>query len=219
MMQPLYRLRRFLDPRLPYARGSESTVFSTRSRDRKGAVCELCGAPFDGRHAHVIDLESRRLMCTCRPCYLLFTHPGAAGGRYRSVSERVMKLSEAADSSWESLGIPVGIAFFLRNSARGRVLAFYPSPAGATESTLPLEAWDEIVAALPVLATLEPDVEALLVCRRRERMESWIVPVDACYELVGRLRRSWKGFEGGAEAWSEIDAFFAGLEERERSCA
>ena len=67
------------------------------------------------------------------------------------------------------------------------------------------------------LSTIEPDVEALLISRRcgRTETECWIVPVDACYELVGRIRRHWRGFEGGEEAWVEIDAFFAGLGARE----
>jgi hypothetical protein len=82
---------------------------------------------------------------------------------------------------------------------------------------LPIETWDEMAAANPALATIEPDVEALLLARRRGRdgTESWIVPVDACYELVGRIRRHWKGFEGGEEAWQKIDGFFAALAGRE----
>jgi Family of unknown function (DUF5947) len=203
-MEGLLRLRRFLD--------------APPSRQLQG--CELCGAPFEGTHGHVIDLENRRLMCACRPCYLLFTHPGAAGGKLRSVSERLFRLPDAALSpaQWEALDIPVGVAFFLRNSRRDRVLAFYPSPAGATESGLPLETWNEMVAANPELETLEPDTEALLVWRGRKDAQSWIVPVDACYELVGIIRRAWKGFDGG-DAWREIDAFFTGLEDRRRSCA
>ena len=35
------------------------------------------------------------------------------------------------------------------------------------------------------------------------------MPIDACYELVGQLRRLWKGFDGGAEARAALDAFFA----------
>jgi hypothetical protein len=205
-MASLFRLRRFLD--------------TPRSTPVKPAPCELCGAALQPGHGHVIDIEQRRLMCACRPCYLLFTRPGAAGGKFRSVSERFLRLPEGADSArWEALDIPAGVVFFVRHSGRDRMLAFYPSPAGATESGLPSQTWDEMARSNPLLATLEPDTEALLVCRRPERVEAWIVPVDACYDLVGRIRRHWTGFEGGPEAWRQIDGFFAGLREREGSWA
>lgn len=207
-MEPLFRLRRFLEvPPAPPAR-------------RKAAGCEMCGAPFDSGHGHVIDLEQRRLMCTCRPCYFLFTHMGAGGGKFRSVPERVLQLGDfALGGAAEALEIPVGVAFFLRNSRRNRVIAFYPSPAGATESGLALETWDELAGANPELQTLEPDVEALLMYRSGSRLDAWIVPIDACYELVGRIRTRWKGFDGGGEAKREIEEFFERLRERERSCA
>ena len=48
----------------------------------------------------------------------------------------------------------MSVAFFFFNSSLGRVAAFYPSPAGATESLLPLDAWDDLVASNSVLATL-----------------------------------------------------------------
>ena len=66
-------------------------------------------------------------------------------------------------AQWDALQIPVSVAFFFVNSTLDQVAAFYPSPAGATESLLPLDTWDELVAANPELATLEPDVEAFLV--------------------------------------------------------
>ena len=214
-MEPLFRLRRFLD--------------APRAKQPKASGCELCGAPLAGRHWHVIDNAARRLLCACRPCFLLFTHSGAAGGKFRSVSERVVRIPESRleAAQWESLGIPVGIAFLVRH-ADNRVSAFYPSPAGATQSGLPLETWEELIASRPLIASIEPEVEALLVCHRRKRSQSWIVPVDSCYELVGRLRRHWRGFDGGAEAWREIDGFFATLDDLaqveesgagERSCA
>jgi hypothetical protein len=34
------------------------------------------------------------------------------------------------------------------------------------------------------------------------------VPIDACYEMVGQLRRLWRGFDGGQEAHDALDAFF-----------
>ena len=41
--------------------------------------CEMCREVLSERHGHVVDLEKRSLACTCRACYLLFTHEGAAG--------------------------------------------------------------------------------------------------------------------------------------------
>jgi hypothetical protein len=204
-MEAILKLRRILDA-------------PPRPAKPKVELCEMCGAALGAEHGHVIDREHRRLMCCCRPCYLLFTNSAAAQGKFRSVPQRFVRVDglTIGEAQWASLQIPVGVAFFLRNSAQGRMLAFYPSPAGATESSLPLDVWDELAAANPLLTTLEPDVEALLVSRRRGRAdtECWIVPVDACYELVGRIRRHWKGFEGGHEAWLEIEAFFAGLQMR-----
>jgi hypothetical protein len=125
-----------------------------------------------------------------------------------------------SDARWDALQVPVGMAFFLVNSARGAVVACYPSPAGATESELPLEAWADGVGASALAELLEPDVEALLVRRgdagRTGRPEALLVPVDACYRLVGLVRTHWKGFDGGTEAWAAIDAFFAELRERAR---
>jgi hypothetical protein len=176
--------------------------------------CELCGTPIPPEHRHLVNLETRSLLCACRPCGLLFTQAGA--GRFRTVPERCLFLREMAltAAQWESLQIPVGIAFFFHNSALSRSAAFYPSPAGATESLLPLATWEELARENPLLASLEPDVEALLVRKQEKGFECFVVPIDACYELVGRIRRLWKGFQGGEEVWREIDAFFAGLRER-----
>ena len=100
------------------------------------------------------------------------------------------------------------VAFFFLNSDLGRVAGFYPSPAGATESLLPLEAWADLAAANPAMADLGPDVEALLVQRAGGGFECFLVPIDACYELVGLVRMHWKGFDGGQEAWEAIDGSF-----------
>jgi hypothetical protein len=82
---------------------------------------------------------------------------------------------------------------------------------GATESALELEAWEELVAANPVLASLEADVEALLVNRARGAREHYVVPVDDCYRLAGLIRMHWKGLSGGKEVWERIEAFFEQL--------
>ena len=43
---------------------------------------------------------------------------------------------------------------------------------------------------------------------RAATAECFLVPIDACYELVGQLRRLWRGFDGGQEAHDALDAFF-----------
>ena len=178
--------------------------------------CEMCREVLGERHGHVVDLEERSLACTCRACYLLFTHEGAAGGRYRAVPEHVYHDPGRAltDADWGELQIPVAMAFFFYNSALAQVVAGYPSPAGATECELDLAAWDRLAAAYPLLGALAPDVEAILVNRAEGGNEVFLIPVDECYALVGELRLKWQGFDGGAEARAALAAFLDSLRQR-----
>ncbi|MEO6502321.1 MAG: DUF5947 family protein [Jatrophihabitantaceae bacterium] len=196
-------------------------VARTRPQQAPGERCEMCAAPISDEHSHVVNLDSRALMCTCRACYLLFTDEGA-NLHYRAVPERYLSFAEFRmdDRAWDELQIPVGLAFLFRNSVQQRTIAFYPSPAGATESELPLEAWQRIVEANPELSALRPDVEALLV-RRTDGLDAscYLVPIDACYELVGRLRMLWRGFDGGQQAYQAMDEFFSTVHRRSRPAA
>lgn len=187
-----------------------------RERPRPGEHCDMCGELVPDEHEHVVNVESRSLMCTCRGCWLLFTSDGAGGGKYRAVPDRYLSLGALSiePGTWEELQIPVSVAFFFRSSTNGSVAAFYPSPAGATESLLPLDAWDRLAAANEQLSTMQADVEALLVRRDEAHEDAYLVPIDACYELVGELRRLWKGFDGGTEARVAMDAFFDRVQER-----
>jgi hypothetical protein len=195
------------------ASGAGPSTGSSRA-PRTGEACDLCDVAIGEPHGHLVDLASRSLLCVCRPCYLLFLPEGAGQGRYRAVPERYTALTCADGVQWDLLDIPIGLAFFFHNSAIGRMAALYPSPAGATESTLPLEAWSDVVSATPALSTLAPDVEALLVRRTKGHHEMFIVPIDACYELAGIVRRDWRGFDGGEVAARAIDGFFDRLRHR-----
>jgi hypothetical protein len=106
--------------------------------------CELCGEPLPAEHRHLLDRRERRLLCACRACSLLFDRRAAGAGHYRLVPERRRRLEEFMldDATWEQLRIPVELAFFFHSSAVQRMVAFYPSPMGATESRLELAAWD-----------------------------------------------------------------------------
>ncbi len=178
-----------------------------------GERCEMCSEPIPDEHQHVVDVGVRQLMCVCRACYLLFTDRDAEL-RYRAVPDRYLAFPDFAldRRNWEALQIPVGVAFFFTNSALGRTVAFYPGPAGACESELELDMWDTIAGADSRVGLLADDVEALLVRVPEDgsgQPRTYLVPIDACYEFIGRLRMLWRGFDGGQEARDFIDGFFA----------
>ncbi len=198
-------LRRFAGPRPP-----------------RPETCELCGvvvAP-EG-HRHLVQTEQRALVCACTACALLFDRPGAGTGRLRAVPNRYLTdpAHRLDDGAWELLQIPVGVAFFFRNAALDRLVALYPSPAGATESELDPETWQTVLGTVRLAALLEPDVEALLLRRSEGATACYLVPIDICYELVGRMRLLWQGFDGGAEARAALDTFFEQVERRAKALA
>lgn len=182
-------------------------------------TCDMCAEVIGEDHPHVVDIESRQLMCTCRGCMLLFTAE-TAHLRYRAVPDRFLSFPdfELSTAGWDALDIPVGLAFFFSSSVLGRLVAFYPGPAGVAESELGLDAWSEVVVANPELDVLTDDVEALLVRGPDDdqQAECFLVPIDACYELAGRLRQVWRGFDGGQDARAEIAGFFARVAARSR---
>src|SRR5947209_13365234 len=133
--------------------------------------CELCSDVIAPNHRHLVELSNHALVCVCHPCSILFGDPGAGGGKYRLVPSRYLLLQDfqMTDEQWDDLMIPVNMVYIFHNTSAKRVMAFYPSPAGAMESTLTLEGWDALVSSNPVLNELEPDVEALLINRVRSR--------------------------------------------------
>lgn len=205
-------------------RGKSAEAFEAlrqfaRKPQRNVERCELCSAELYAEHPHLIELGQRKLLCACTACALLFS--GQNGRRYKRIPIDVRLLSQfrLSDAEWEALLIPINLAFFFENSLNSRVSAFYPSPAGATESLLSLDAWTSIVAANSVLRRLEPDVEALLVnrvghSRGAGLAEYYIAPIDACYKLVGLIRLHWRGLSGGTDVWEKIGGFFSELRAR-----
>jgi hypothetical protein len=181
--------------------------------------CEMCGKELAGVHQHLLEPASRKLLCACDACAILFENQGQT--KYKRVPRRVRFLTDfrMTDGQWDGLMMPINMAFFFRSTPQNRVIALYPSPAGATESLLLFETWDEIELDNPVLREMEADVEALLVnrighARGFGNPEYYIVPIDECFKLVGLIRSRWQGFSGGTEVWREIGRFFGDLKGR-----
>jgi hypothetical protein len=178
--------------------------------------CELCSIALAPEHRHLLETGKRHIACACDACALRFSD--VVDGRFQLIPRDVRSLPNfrLSDGEWEALSLPIDLAFFFRHGPDGKIVALYPSPAGATESLLSLEAWETLVGENPALRELQPDVEALLVNRAGERRVYYIVPIDLCFELVGLIRLHWSGLSGGEEVWREIDGFFVRLEERSR---
>jgi hypothetical protein len=176
--------------------------------------CHFCGGAVPPEHRHVVDCELRTLACACAACIVLCQD---GRRRFRAVPDRVLHdpAFVLGDELWERLGIPVRLAFLFYNSSLGRWVALYPSPAGSVEAVLEEGALDELGTATPLVAAVAADVEALVVRGQpRDGFDTFVVPIDACYRLAGRVRSTWQGLHGGDRAWEEIDAFFAELRGR-----
>jgi len=206
-------LRRFAE--------AESEKATREAPEAAQEHCDLCSEPIPPGHRHLLDVSTREMLCACRPCSILFDRQAASEGKYRRVPDRRLSLEDFAldDVQWESLRVPVDMAFFFYSTPAERVVAFYPSPMGPTESLLKLGAWEELERSNPVLKSMERDVEALLVNRVRGARDHFLVPMDECYGLVGLIRTRWRGLSGGREVWEEIGRFFEELRNRSRTVA
>lgn len=178
--------------------------------------CEMCSKELAPIHQHLLDPASRKLICACDACSILFSNQGQT--KYKRVPRRVRFLTDfrMTDSQWDGLMMPINMAFFFKSTPQSRVIALYPSPAGATESLLSFDTWEEIELENPVLREMEADVEALLVnrighARGFSNPEYYLTPIDECFKLVGLIRSRWRGLSGGTEVWREIGQFFGDL--------
>ncbi len=164
---------------------------AARERPRPGERCEMCAEPDPGRARS--RRRPRAAQPRCAPAAAATCsspRPAPAVSRYRAVPDRYLSFPDFA-----ALPRPVGRA--ADPGERGLLLPqLDPGPGGGL---LPEPGRGHGVAAAPRhlgrdgrrqsrLATLLPDVEAFLVRVRspgRGAAECYLVPIDACYELVG----------------------------------
>ena len=190
-------------------------AFATLRRFSKGNVeeerCELCAKGLGPCHRHLMEMSNRRIVCSCEACALRFQL--VIDGRFKLIPRSTQLLPDfkLSESTWNSLALPINLAFLLYSSQNKKMVALYPSPAGVTESLLPLSAWEVLVSDNPCLTSLEADVQALLINRVEVPGDYYLAPIDTCYGLAGLIRLHWKGLSGGEEVWAQIREFFIRL--------
>lgn len=193
-------------------RGLSRSATTPETNGSDVEVCELCGTRLPENHRHLLQLTERRILCACATCWA----SRSGDPELRPTGNRIVWLDdfELPEELWAKLQVPIGLAFFMRSSVAGAVVAMYPSPAGATESELDLPAWEELESLNPMLTGIEPDAEALVVNRMADPHEFVIAPIDECYGLVGAIKMSWEGISGGPALDREVPAFFADMRRR-----
>jgi len=181
--------------------------------------CELCAAPLDDGHPHLLDVDTDSVRCVCRACAVLFDRSAASNGKLRRIPDRRVALPPVPEggggAAWSAIGVPVQIAFVVLDDA-GVATVRYPGPAGITRADVGDLAWTELLDEAPELVQLEPEVEAMLVRDRQGRSTRYVVPIDDCFRLVAVMRQSWVGITGGDEMWSAVDQWFDDLAARSR---
>lgn len=175
--------------------------------------CELCGAALEAVHPHMLERDRRAVVCACVACAILFSDRQDAKFLRIPVDVRAVRGLALDPLQWEQLSIPISLAFFLRG-ADGKMKAMYPSPAGAIESSLPLDPLPEFLSSNVTVAKMIPEVEALLVSCVEGEEAALLVPIDECFRLTGLIRKQWRGLSGGTEVWRAIREFFAQLRKR-----
>jgi hypothetical protein len=153
--------------------------------------CELCAESISVEHEHLLEPDARRVFCACPSCAALFCREQERqGARYLRLQRRAARLVGLSidDASWSALSVPVGLAYFTTRSRTGEVVATFPGRSGIIESFVPLKAWSALERRFPVLKSVLPDVEALLVRRTSRHQDYFQASVDHCYELAELLR-------------------------------
>ena len=178
--------------------------------------CDLCSLALPPEHQHLLEPNARKIICSCDACSILFSDKEKSKFKRIPRESKLLLNFHLSDALWDELLIPINMAFFFFSSRENKFIALYPSPAGATESLLRLDSWNNVIQQNPALQQIKSDVEALLVNRIPKEAEYFLVPIDECFKLVGLIRSKWKGLSGGNEVWQDIVKFFEALKQKSK---
>jgi len=186
-----------------------SPIYARTRRRQEMKHCDVCGLPAESHTSYLVHPASRRLILCCDNC----SRNLLAGGsrKYRPVPSRVECLPEFSmtDAQWNSLNLPIHLAFFYYSTPDRGVWLVYPDSSGPNETRLPPAKWEELAAANGILRQFQPDVEGLLINRVGRIRRYFRAPIDECFKLTAIVRDNWTGVTGGVDLWRKIEWCFA----------
>lgn len=162
--------------------------------------CDVCGDALPQEHVHLSIHGQRALRCACVAC-----GSAAHTGGWQRVDTHLWPVDLSIENTlWMSLGIPINLAFLLHRPGDADPVALFPSPAGLTETPLPMAGWQAVLSAgaerLQLGAT-----QAILAWRLSSPHRYYVASLDVCYEIAGLLRVHWRGLAGGPAAQLLLD--------------
>jgi hypothetical protein len=185
-----------------------STVHVSARRRHELKHCDVCGMVVEFQPSYLVHPASRRLMFCCETCATNLV--GGGSGKYRRVPKSVQILADLkmSDAQWDSLSLPINLAFLYYSSPDRGVLVVCPSASGPNEIALPAPQWEDLVRDNPILRTFQPDVEGLLINRVGPTRRYFRAPIDQCFKLTAFIKDHWSGVTGGVDIWRKLEWCF-----------
>ena len=112
----------------PSSSGGRESVLSTlrrfsRSAQPRGAEqCDFCSTILATSHRHLLEVATRKIICACDACALRFEN---VVGRWKLIPRdaRVLSDFQMTDAEWETLALPINLAFFFYSNRCTRLQA------------------------------------------------------------------------------------------------
>ena len=174
----------------------------SRPARRWARAASCAAAPSAAEHRHLVDIAERSLRCSC----VAVRAPVPAAGAALSRGARSLAARPGASRSTSAPGRRCRSRCGWRSSSVSRAAPAEPALGGvlsrarrrhrvdARRST-PGRSWPPRCRSRPPSSPTSRRCSSPATATAAST--AMLVPVAACYELVGRVKRCWRGFDGG----------------------
>ena len=165
---------------------------------RAGEVRVCAPRPWPPRTSTWSKLQSRRLVCAARPARCSSAASKSGLSPRAAATSSSCPTSASPTPQWESLLIPISLAFFFHSTpaerVRGRISQSGRGHRIALGIWKPGRRWS---TRTPCWPRCNPTSRPCWSIAWAAQRSYYRVPIDECYKLVGLIRVHWRGLSGG----------------------